>query len=94
MSMRLEKEKERGIPSIFLFLLIRMMKSIVWAFDEIVPPLIHAFKPDVVVTQLGVDSFYNDPLTNLHLTIYGYEKVLRQDQRSGSPLGGIGGRGI
>jgi len=49
-----------------------------WAFEEIVPPLIRAFRPDIVVTQLGVDSFYNDPLTNLHLTIHGYEKVLRQ----------------
>ena len=49
----------------------------VWAFEEIVPEFIHAFQPDIVVTQLGVDSFYNDPLTNLHLTIHGYEKVIR-----------------
>jgi len=49
----------------------------VWAFKEIVPEFIHAFQPDIVVTQLGVDSFYNDPLTNLHLTIHGYEKVIR-----------------
>jgi acetoin utilization protein AcuC len=49
-----------------------------WAFEEIVPPLIRAFKPDIVVTQLGVDSFYNDPLTNLHLTIHGYEKIIRR----------------
>ena len=47
-----------------------------WAFEEVVPPLIHAFRPDVLVTQLGVDSFYNDPLTNLHLSIFGFEKVL------------------
>jgi len=31
-----------------------------------------------VVTQLGVDTFFNDPLTNLHLTILGYEKVVRR----------------
>jgi acetoin utilization protein AcuC len=49
----------------------------VWAFEEVVPPLIHAFQPDVVVTQLGVDSFYNDPLTNLHLSMDGFEKVVR-----------------
>jgi acetoin utilization protein AcuC len=49
-----------------------------WAFEEIVPPLIDAFKPDIVVTQLGVDSFYNDPLTSLHLTIHGYEKIIRR----------------
>jgi acetoin utilization protein AcuC len=49
-----------------------------WAFEEIVPPLIHAFRPDVVVSQLGVDTFYNDPLTNLHLSIFGFEKVVRR----------------
>jgi acetoin utilization protein AcuC len=49
-----------------------------WAFEEVVPELIHAFQPDVVVTQLGVDTFYDDPLTNLHLSIRGYEKVLKR----------------
>ena len=49
----------------------------VWAFEEVVPELIHAFQPDVVVTQLGVDTFYDDPLTNLHLSIFGYERVLK-----------------
>jgi acetoin utilization protein AcuC len=49
-----------------------------WAFEEIVPPLVRAFQPNVVVTQLGVDTFFNDPLTNLHLTILGYEKVIRR----------------
>ncbi|PIV20736.1 MAG: hypothetical protein COZ69_10715 [Deltaproteobacteria bacterium CG_4_8_14_3_um_filter_45_9] len=37
-----------------------------------------AFHPDVVATQLGVDTFYNDPLTNLHLSILGYERVLKR----------------
>jgi acetoin utilization protein AcuC len=50
----------------------------VWTFEEVVPELIHAFQPDVVVTQLGVDTFYDDPLTNLHLSIFGYERVLRR----------------
>jgi acetoin utilization protein AcuC len=49
-----------------------------WAFEEVVPELVQAFKPDVLVTQLGVDTFYDDPLTNLHLSIFGYEKVLRR----------------
>jgi len=50
----------------------------VWAFEEVVPELIHAFQPDVVVTQLGVDTFYDDPLTNLKLSIFGYERVLKR----------------
>jgi acetoin utilization protein AcuC len=49
-----------------------------WAFEEVVPGLVQAFKPDVVVTQLGVDTFHNDPLTNLHLSIFGYERVLKR----------------
>ena len=60
-----------------------------WAFEEIVPPLIRAFQPDVVVTQLGVDTFYNDPLTNLHLSIFGFEKVVRRIKESGSTVGGV-----
>jgi len=54
----------------------------VWAFEEIVPPLIHAFQPDVVVIQLGVDSFYNDPSTNLHLSLFRCEKVNRRIKES------------
>jgi len=50
----------------------------VWAFEEVVPELIHTFQPDVVVTQLGVDTFYDDPLTNLQLSILGYERVLKR----------------
>jgi acetoin utilization protein AcuC len=53
-------------------------ETYLWAFEEVVPPLIHAFQPDVVVTQLGVDTFYDDPLTNLSLSIFGYEKVVRR----------------
>jgi acetoin utilization protein AcuC len=50
----------------------------VWAFEEVVPPLIEAFKPDLVFTQLGVDTFIQDPLANLHLSIFGFEKIVRR----------------
>jgi len=65
----------------------------IWAFEEIVPPLIHAFGPDVVVTQLGVDSFYNDPLTNLHLSIIGFEKVIRHIKELSPCWVALGGGG-
>ncbi len=42
------------------------------AFDEIVPPLVEAFAPQVLVTQLGCDSHYLDPLANLSLTTAAY----------------------
>ncbi len=64
-----------------------------WAFEEIVPTLIHVFRPDVVVTQLGVDSFYHDPLTNLHLSIFGFEKVLRRIKELAPRWVALGGGG-
>jgi acetoin utilization protein AcuC len=41
------------------------------AFDAVVPPLLAAFTPDVLVTQHGCDSHALDPLTHLMLTIDG-----------------------
>ena len=43
----------------------------VWlaAFDEVVEPLVRAFQPDVLVTQLGCDTHATDPLAHLALTL-------------------------
>lgn len=38
------------------------------AFEGTVPHLLEAFRPDIVVSQLGVDSFYGDPLAHLDYT--------------------------
>jgi len=46
------------------------------AFREIVPVLLDKFRPDIVVTQLGVDSFINDPLAHLSYTTNGFCEVL------------------
>jgi acetoin utilization protein AcuC len=50
----------------------------VYAFNEVVPPLIERFRPDIVVGQLGVDSFLTDPLTHLNYTTKGFCEVLRK----------------
>ena len=47
-----------------------------WALREVVPPLIEAFKPDALVTQLGIDSHYLDPLTHLALTVQGFGQAV------------------
>jgi acetoin utilization protein AcuC len=47
-------------------------------FEEIVPPLLEAFHPDYVVTQLGVDSLMSDPLANLNLTTRGFGHCIRR----------------
>jgi acetoin utilization protein AcuC len=43
-----------------------------WAFHQVVPPLVRQFAPDVLVTQLGVDTHYRDRLGSLLLTTRGY----------------------
>jgi acetoin utilization protein AcuC len=42
-----------------------------WAFNQIVPPLLERFAPDVVVSQLGVDTHHEDPLAHLAMTTAG-----------------------
>ncbi|HOJ29959.1 MAG TPA: acetoin utilization protein AcuC [Spirochaetota bacterium] len=63
-----------------------------YAFEEIVPPLLQSFKPDIVCIQVGGDSHKDDPLAHLNLTSNGYEKVLTLiKQYSGKVLGTGGG---
>ena len=39
------------------------------AFHAVVPALLHAFQPDVLVTQQGCDSHQGDPLAHLALSV-------------------------
>jgi acetoin utilization protein AcuC len=39
------------------------------AFHAVVPPLVRAFEPDIIVTQLGCDTHRLDPLAQLNLTV-------------------------
>jgi len=50
----------------------------VYAFNKVVPSLIERFRPDIVVGQLGVDSFLTDPLTHLNYTTNGFCEVVRK----------------
>ncbi|GIX49675.1 MAG: acetoin utilization protein AcuC [Candidatus Tectimicrobiota bacterium] len=45
-------------------------------FLAIVPPLVAAYQPDIVFTQLGVDAFHDDPLAHGNLTTAGFLRVL------------------
>jgi acetoin utilization protein AcuC len=49
----------------------------VWAFEQVVPSLLRWFAPDVVVSQLGIDTHFLDPLGHLILTTEGYCRVLQ-----------------
>ena len=62
-------------------------------FDEVVPPLIEAFKPDVIVTQLGVDTMTSDPLAHLNLTTNGFCRMIERFRSFGIPWVALGGGG-
>jgi acetoin utilization protein AcuC len=47
------------------------------AFNAVVPSLIAAFAPTVLVTQCGVDSHRTDPLADLGLTVDGHRAIYR-----------------
>jgi acetoin utilization protein AcuC len=64
-----------------------------FAFNEIVPPLMEKFKPDIVVTQLGVDAFASDPLTHLNYTNNGYSEVVKKIKEMSPKWVALGGGG-
>jgi acetoin utilization protein AcuC len=67
-------------------------------FDELVPQLAEAFRPDVIVLQNGCDSHVLDPLTHLRCTTGLYEQLVRTvcevaDQFCGGRIVATGGGG-
>ncbi|MBI5885860.1 MAG: acetoin utilization protein AcuC [Deltaproteobacteria bacterium] len=65
----------------------------VHGFEEVVPLFIEAFAPDVLVTQLGVDTFASDPITHLSLTTNGFERMVKRFRALGLPWVALGGGG-
>jgi acetoin utilization protein AcuC len=63
------------------------------AFEAVVPPLLRAFRPDVVVAQLGIDSHRSDPLTHLALDVQGFTAAVRRLTALAPRLVALGGGG-
>ena len=63
------------------------------AFDAVVPRVAAAFRPDVVVAQLGIDSHRTDPLTHLALTVDGFAEAVRPITMLAPRLVALGGGG-
>ena len=42
-----------------------------------IPPIMKAFQPDILVTQLGADTYFGDPLTQLGLSTSGHYKIYK-----------------
>ena len=64
-----------------------------WAFQEVVPPILEVFRPDVLVTQLGIDSHFSDPIAHLALTVQGFGRVVSEFGRFAPLWLGLGGGG-
>jgi acetoin utilization protein AcuC len=68
-------------------------ETYLWAFQQVVPPLLGRFNPDMLVTQLGVDTHYQDPLASLALTTHGQEAVFKNLRHLAGRWLALGGGG-
>jgi len=62
-------------------------------FERIVIPIMEEFKPELIVTQLGIDAHYLDPLSHLSLSLKGYREILIRMEKLSERWIGLGGGG-
>ena len=43
---------------------------------ELVLPILHEFKPDIVINSAGQDNHFSDPLANMNVTAKGYAELV------------------
>lgn len=48
-----------------------------WCFHEVIPPLVDAFRPDILVTQLGIDAHRTDPLSHVGISLGAFVQAVR-----------------
>lgn len=63
------------------------------ALQEVVLPVLERYRPDVLVTQMGVDALRNDPLARLELTTAAIETAARAFAALSLPWIVLGGGG-
>ncbi|PWB80468.1 MAG: acetoin utilization protein AcuC [Candidatus Methylomirabilota bacterium] len=49
-----------------------------WCFNEVIPPLVAAFQPDILVTQLGIDAHRTDPLSHIGISLGAFVQAVRR----------------
>ena len=62
-------------------------------FLGVVPDLLAGYQPDILVTQLGVDTFRSDPLTGICLTTNGFTEAVKCFKNMNIPWVALGGGG-
>ena len=62
-------------------------------FAEVVLPVVRAFAPDVLVTQLGSDAIVGDIVANLRMSLRQFERNVRTLRDLGLPWLALGGGG-
>ena len=68
-------------------------EAYVRAFDAVVPPLVERYRPDVLVTQQGIDPHFSDPLTQLMVSTRAREHCVRWFAATPYPWVAMGGGG-
>ena len=63
------------------------------AFDAVVPPLVERYRPDVLVTQQGIDPHFTDPLTHLQISTRARERMVHWFRATPYPWVAMGGGG-
>ena len=68
-------------------------EAYVRSFDAVVLPLVERYRPNVLVTQQGIDSHFTDPLTHLQLSTRAREHCVRAFAALPYPWIAMGGGG-
>jgi len=68
-------------------------QAYVRAFDAVVPPLLERYRPDVLVTQQGIDPHFADPLTHLAISTLTREHCVSWFAATPHPWVAMGGGG-
>jgi acetoin utilization deacetylase AcuC-like enzyme len=60
------------------------------AFDEVVAPVLRAFRPELILVSAGFDPFVDDPVAQMNVTTAGFARMARTVRRAADEL--CGGR--
>ncbi len=63
------------------------------AFMDIVPPLLEAFNPALIIVLLGADTHRTDPLTHLNMTNFSFSEVVKILMEKSPRILALGGGG-